>query len=100
MVNVPVSQEFASFDALVVSCDADCAKFEAGFIAVRVRNITHANHYRQVNELLVNMSFLRHLNHSDDLLLWVGVHRRPSFVLSHLLLKIYWAKHLQGKETK
>nr|XP_022326514.1 sushi domain-containing protein 2-like [Crassostrea virginica] len=46
VVNVPVSQEFASFDALAVSCDADCAKFEAGFIAVRVRNITHANHYR------------------------------------------------------
>ena len=36
--------------------------------------------------------FLGHLSHSDDLLLWVGVHRRLSFVVcKHLLLKNYLA---------
>lgn len=44
--NVPVSQKFASFDSDDIPCDATCAEFEAGFVAVRVRNITHANQYR------------------------------------------------------
>ncbi|XP_061188230.1 sushi domain-containing protein 2-like [Saccostrea echinata] len=44
--DVLVSEGSATFNSDDISCGVTCAEYEAGFIAVKVKNITHANLYR------------------------------------------------------